>query len=67
MTTCDLKTLLQTCVRIDPSFRDLIDDSQCTPEQKERVIAISQHILDELRDIRRELLEIVESMESKGG
>lgn len=60
MTTPDTNQLLQTCAQLDPNYRDYIDDSQCTPEQKARVAAISQYIHDELSDIRRELLDFIE-------
>ena len=61
MTTPDKNSLLRTCAQLDPDYRRYIDDSRCTPEQKERIAAISRYILDELSDIRRELLEIAES------
>ena len=65
MTTPDKNSLLRTCAQLDPDYRRYIDDSQCTPEQKERIAAISRYILDELSDIRRELLEIAESRAPK--
>ena len=60
MTTPDKNSLLRTCAQLDPDYRRYIDDSQCTPEQKERIAAISQYILNELGDIRCELLELME-------
>lgn len=67
MNTPDLKRLLQTCAQLAPTFHDLIDDSQCTPEQKEHVSAISRQILDELENIRSELLEIIQSTNPEDG
>lgn len=67
MTTPETDSLLQTCAQLDPDYRRYIDDSQCTPEQKERIAAIGERILNELEDIRRELLEIAESRAPKDG
>lgn len=66
MTTPEIDNLLHTCAQLDPDYRRYIDNSQCAPEQKERIAAIGKQILNELEDIRRELLEIAESRATKG-
>lgn len=65
MTTPEIDSLLQTCAQLDPDYRRYIDDSQCNPEQKERVTAIGARVLNELEEIRRELLEIAKSRVSE--
>ena len=65
MTTPEIDSLLQTCAQLDPDYRKYIDGSQCNPEQKERVAAIGARILNELEEIRRELLEIAKGRVSE--